>query len=413
MSRRARLLLSALVLVPATAACGSDDDAVVDSTTASTPSTVASTPASTVATTPASTVASTTVASPTVQPGATPSDVVAHEAFPAARCDANRAAGTITYLSSFDFAATASIVEVIVAEEKGYFDDLCLDVELKASFSTANYPQIAANNAQFSSGGSFSEIVDFSTKNDAQFVAVAVEGKTGIDALIVKEGEATTLGDLKGATIGVKGALTRGVEAMLQKAGLVEGRDYTTVLIEGFDPKVHVAIPAIVGFPGYKSNEPLQLEAAGIPFTLFDPSDSGIPGSFGILYTNAEFLREHPTAAQDFVRASMRGLADAVADPQAASDIALALINASGNAMRLSPEGERARWAVESRLVVETNTATPLGVPEPALLQAEVDTHAGIGLFDGIPPAVAPYVDVDTISGVYDDDGTVIWPATD
>jgi NitT/TauT family transport system substrate-binding protein len=347
-----------------------------------------------------------------VQPGATPSDVVAHEAFPAARCDANRAAGTITYLSSFDFAATASIVEVIVAEEKGYFDDLCLDVELKASFSTANYPQIAANNAQFSSGGSFSEIVDFSTKNDAQFVAVAVEGKTGIDALIVKEGEATTLGDLKGATIGVKGALTRGVEAMLQKAGLVEGRDYTTVLIEGFDPKVHVAIPAIVGFPGYKSNEPLQLEAAGIPFTLFDPSDSGIPGSFGILYTNAEFLREHPTAAQDFVRASMRGLADAVADPQAASDIALALINASGNAMRLSPEGERARWAVESRLVVETNTATPLGVPEPALLQAEVDTHAGIGLFDGIPPAVAPYVDVDTISGVYDDDGTVIWPAS-
>ena len=39
--------------------------------------------------------------------------------FPEERCEANRAAGTITYLSSFDFAAAASIVEVLVAEDAG------------------------------------------------------------------------------------------------------------------------------------------------------------------------------------------------------------------------------------------------------------------------------------------------------
>jgi NitT/TauT family transport system substrate-binding protein len=349
---------------------------------------------------------------PTSAPSTDESAVAAGEPFPAERCEANKAAGTITYLSSFDFAASASIVDVLVAENKGYFDALCLDVELKPSFSTANYPQIAANNAQFSSGGSFSEVVDFSAKNDANFVVVAVEGKTGIDALIVKKGEATTLADLEGTTIGVKQAIPKSVAAMLQKAGLVEGTDYTTVLLDGFDPKVHIEVPAIVGFPGYKSNEPLQLEAAGIPFTLFDPSDSGIPGSFGILYTNAQFLADHPTAAEDFVRASMRGLADAVADPAAASDIALELINANGNAMFLSPEGERARWGVESKLVVDTNTATPLGVPELALLQAEVDTYAVIGLFGGTAPDITPYVDLDTIGSVYDGDGTVIWPAT-
>ena len=59
------------------------------------------------------------------------------------RCAANQAAGTITYLSGFDFAAAASIVDVVVAEQSGYFDDLCLDVELKPSFSTANYPLVA------------------------------------------------------------------------------------------------------------------------------------------------------------------------------------------------------------------------------------------------------------------------------
>jgi len=337
-------------------------------------------------------------------------DVVAGEAFPAERCEANRTAGTITYLSSFDFAATASIVEVLVAKERGYFDELCLDVEVKPSFSTANYPELAANNAQFSSGGSFSEVVDFASKNEAQFVVVAVEGKTGIDGLIVKDGGPTDLAGLAGSTIGVKGKITPSVAAMLRQAGLTEGTDYTTVLLDGFDPKVHIEVPNIVGFPGYKSNEPKQLEAAGIPHTVFDPADLDIPGSFGILYTNAEFLNEHPTAAQDFVRAAMRGLADAIADPTAASDIALGFINANGNAMFLSPEGEAARWGVESQLVVDTNTATPLGVPEIDLLVNEVTVYADIGLFDGAAPDITPYVDTSLISGVYDADGTVIWP---
>ena len=403
---RLTIRLTSLALLPLLGlACGSDDDAGDTDTTASS---AAGATTDAPATSSAGTVAPDTSSGTSSGVAAA---VVAGEAFPAERCEANRAAGTITYLSSFDFAASASIVEVLVAEKKGYFDELCLDVELQPSFSTANYPQIAANNAQFSSGGSFSEIVDFSSKNDAQFVAVAVEGKTGIDALIVKDGEATQLTDLEGATIGVKGAITQGVAAMLQKAGLVEGTDYTTVLLDGFDPKVHIEIPAIVGFPGYKSNEPLQLEAAGIPFTVFDPAEFDIPGSFGILYSNAEFLAEHPTAAQDFVRAAMRGLADAVDDPTAASTIALEYINANGNAMFLSPEGEQARWGVESGLVTETNTSTALGVPELELLQAEVDTYAGIGLFGGTAPDIDPYVDTDLIAGVYDDERQVIWPA--
>ena len=73
---------------------------------------------------------------------------------PPARCEANKAAGRITYLSGFDFSASASIVEVIVAEDKGYFDDMCLDVELKPSFSVANYTLVAANESQFASAGS-------------------------------------------------------------------------------------------------------------------------------------------------------------------------------------------------------------------------------------------------------------------
>ncbi len=388
---RRRAIGLTIVAVIMFAACSGDDTTIGTPT----PSTVA-------------TAGSDSVPGDSVPPSL---DVAAGEAFPAARCEANEAAGTITYLTSYDYTASASIVDVLVAEAQGYYDELCLDVEIKPSFSTENYPLIAANDAQFSSAGSFSELVDFAGANDAGYVALAVEGRTGIDALITVDGKVPTLAAVEGTKIGVKGAITPSVKAMLADQGLVEGTDYETVNLDGYDPLVHIEIPDIVGFPGFKSYEPLQLAANDIPFKLYDPSDFGIPGSFGVLYTNLTFLQEFPTAAQDFARATMRGLADAVADPAAAAQVAVDALNASGNALFLSPDAEIARWAVESKLVAEGVTpATPLGLPLVDLLLAEVTAYAEIGLFDGVPPVIDTMVDASVLQGIYDDTGTVIWP---
>ncbi len=338
-------------------------------------------------------------------------DVHAGEPFPADRCEANRAAGTIIYLSGFDLHADASIVDVLVAESRGYYDELCLDVEVQSSFSTDNYPLIAANDAQFASGGSFSEVVDFAGANDAGFVALAVEGRTGIDALITKEGAVPTLEDSRGKKIGVKAAITPSVRAMLAQAGLVLDVDYEAVLLDGFDPMVHIEVPDIVGFPGYKSNEPLVLKANNVPFKLYDPSDYDIPGSFGVLYSNLTFLQEQPTAAQDFMRATMRGLADAIADPEAAAQIAVDALNASGNAASFTPEGEASRWEVQADLLEKSITpAAPLGLPLIDELVHELTVYAQVGLFDGVVPVIDTLVDVSILEGVYDAAGKVIWP---
>jgi len=392
------LATTALLLL---AACGSDDDGTTADTTAGT----------TAGTTTGGT-ADTAVTTDAPATGAD-TDVVAGEAFPDDRCAANEAAGTITFLTGFDFAAAASIVEVIVADEKGYYDELCLDVDVVSSFSTANYPLVAENDAQFASGGSFSEVVAFADANDAEFVVTAVEGHTAIDALIVKPGEAEALSDLAGTTIGVKGKLPPSVAAMLASEGLVEGEDFDTVLLDGFDPTAHIAIESIVGFPGWKSNEPGALERAGIDFDLFDPLDYDIPGSFGVIYTNAEFVAEHPTAAEDFMRATMLGLADAIADPEAAANIAVERINAGGNPNFLSPEGEVFRWATDAALIVETTPeGMPFGMPDDAGLQAELDAYAEVGLFgDAETPDAASRLGNDILASVYDADGTVIWPS--
>lgn len=410
----ALVALSAVALLGA--AC-SDDPASTE--TSVSPTTVAATDPSltpeTTGPTTESTAAPTTegpLSTDTIAADLIPAEweVTADAPIPADRCAANIEAGPILYLSSFDFAATASIIEVLVAESKGYFDELCLDVQLAPSFSVENYPLIAANDAQFSSGGSFSEMADFADTNDAGYVALAVDGRTGIDALITKDGLVPDLSDVRGQTIGVKGAITPSVKAMLATLGLVAETDYSTVLLDGFDPKVHIESPGIVGFPGYKSNEPLQLEAAGIPFTLYDPSDYDIPGSFGVIYTNITFLTEYPAAAQDFMRAAMRGLADALADPAAAAAIAVEAINANGNAMYLSPEGEIARWQAEALMILDDTHPAAHGLPVKELLLDEVMTYASIGLFDGVAPEIDSMFDESVLAGIYTADGLIIWP---
>jgi NitT/TauT family transport system substrate-binding protein len=408
--RTASALLTLAAL--SVAACGSDDNSSADMAGETTSDPATTDPAASEPPTSDPATSDPATSEPgTSDPLAVNTDVVAGEPFPDARCAQNEAAGTITYLTGFDFAAAASIVDVIVADDEGYYEELCLDVEILPSFSTANYPLIAENQAQFASGGSFSEVVAFADANDAEFIIMAVEGRTAIDGLIVKPGEAATLEALEGTTIGVKGKLPASIDAMLAGAGLVEGENYTTVLLDGFDPTAHIAIDSIVGFPGWKSNEPGALTRADIEYDLFDPLDYDIPGSFGAIYTNQTFVSDHPTAAEDFMRATMRGLADAIDDPEAAAETAVVLINGGGNPNFLSTEGETFRWTTDAALIVATTPAgVGFGVPDANELQVELDIYSETGMFgEGEVPDAASRLGNDIMASIYNS-AVVIWP---
>ena len=322
----------------------------------------------------------------------------------AARCATNKAAGKITYASSFDFAAAASIIDVVVADNKGYFKDLCLDVELKPGFSFSNYPLVASNQVQFSAAGAYTEIVNYS-KDGAKFVALTDYGKTPIEALVAKDPNLASLADLKGKTIGVKGDIPPSIVAMLDAAGLKRGTDYKEVLLDGFDPKVHIALP-IDAMPVYKSNEPGQLDAAKIPYKLFDPTKENIPGSFGLLYTSADYAAKNPTVVEDFIRAALKGMEDAAADPKAAVDISVAKINAAGNQAFLTAEGETNRWNAELAEVKIGLGGQPIGTIIPAVLDAEIAAYTKAGILT-VPDPKA--YDATIVPKLYGTDGKVIF----
>ena len=324
------------------------------------------------------------------------------------RCAANEAAGTITYASSFDFAAAASIVDVIVAKEKGYFDELCLDVELVPGFSTTNYPLVTAGTAQFSSAGNYTEILNFST-GGGEYVAVVNYGKGPIEGLVTPEGGAASLADLEGATIGVKGDLPPSIVAMLATNGLERGSDYKEILLDGFDPVPQ--LDQVDALPVYKSNEPGQLDAAGVPYTLFDPVAEGIPGSFGILYTSKSFAEEHPTVVEDFTRAALKGMEDAIADPEGAVALSVAQIDAAGNQFFLTEEGETYRWTQELAVVLSsTPQGEPVGLIDGDLFRAEYDAYVEAGVWPDGAPEYTESFDPAPAAAAYGPDGKVIWP---
>jgi NitT/TauT family transport system substrate-binding protein len=392
--RRARpIVAGAVVAAVALAACGGDNTSVAPPVSAQAPTTTVA----------ANTTSAGEATTSTTDPGISSTGISKE------RCDKNKAAGSITYLTSFDFAAAASILDVVVAKDHGYFDDMCLNVTLKPGFSTSNYALVAAGQAQLSSAGAFTEILNFST-GGAKFVAVADYGKTPVEALLVRDdGKIRTLQDLKGKTIGVKGDIPPSIVAMLAQAGLKRGVDFKEVLLDGFDPVAHLKT-SIDALPVYKSNEPGQLDRAGVAYKLFDPIDYSIPGSFGIIYTTPDFLAKHPTAVQDFVRAAFKGYADAVRDPAGAVAISIKAINAAGNQNFLTQAGETYRWQQESAIVARgTPAGSNVGVIDPDRFAFEVASYAKAGIFANGTPKIEGTYDPSVAAPVYQNN-TLVWP---
>jgi len=333
--------------------------------------------------------------------------VVEGGGFPEERCQANRDAGKLVFVTSFDYSAAASIIDVVVAEEQGYFEELCLDVELQSGFSTANVPLLAAGQAQITSLGSFSEVA-VANSQGADIVAIAVEGKTSIEELLVESGRGIeALTDLEGRRVGIKGAIPFSVRAMLAAAGVDETK--LQQIEVGFNPIVLFETD-IDALPVYKSNEPAQLDAAGYAgrYEVFDPRDDDIPASFAVYATSRSFAEEHPTAVADFLRAALRGFAWAVDHPEEA---VAATLERSDPELFFQPEGEAFRWATESELVRSSTPAgEPVGAVDLDLLTAELEYLVELGVVDRDDVDVASSADPSFIEQVTKD-GEVVWPS--
>lgn len=384
-----RLLAAFAALSLVAAACSSDDD-VADA-----PSTESDAADATVTTDNATIVD---------DESETPDDTPAPDASEISeeRCQANRDAGTVTWVTAFDYAAAAGISELIVADANGYFEELCIDAEIQPGFAPSNGALVIEGQAQMGMAGSFSELVDNNVAGDGDLVALLHWGRTAIEEIVVPDGvEASSFADLCGKTVGIKGTLPYSLQAAVALSG-AERSCFDELLLDGFDPVQHLEL-GLDALPVYKSNEPFTLDDAGVDYTVLDPLDFDVPASFGISFTTQSFIDEHPDTVQDITRALIKGYEDAAADPEATIDAAFELINATDNPNSLAMQTELNRWKVESGLIAElAPDGVGVGVPDTDLLGAEVDAMVEAGVFDSEPDWMS-MVDASIAESVYDD----------
>ncbi|PRY17814.1 ABC transporter substrate-binding protein [Kineococcus rhizosphaerae] len=319
----------------------------------------------------------------------------------AQRCEDNEGAGKITYVTGFQYQASASILDPIAAKALGYFDDVCLDVAIQpGTGETAQNAQlVAAGTAQISSiAGNGDVLVNVANGVDVQ--AVAMFGHVPVATLMTKP-DITDLKQLEGTTLGQKGALPVTIEAMLRANGV----DLSKVkqVVVGYDPTVLVR-GQVQSLTGYKSNEPLTLAAKGEKITEWNPEDYGVPGSMATTIVNPAFLAAHRSAVEDFLRAQLK--AYAYCEDHAAECVA--------DAAKLSQAGYDSEhnvqvWQTETKLVDGSlPSGQVLGQIDDASVRTEGDFLVQQRQIDAVPD-LSKVVVPDLVPSLYAD-GQLVWP---
>ena len=226
----------------------------------------------------------------------------------------------VTFMAGFKPQADLPFVAVYVAQEKGYFRDQSLEVEIQHATSGEHIQLLATNRVQFSTG-SAGDVMKRVASAGVPIVSIAQIGQRDEQSFAVRaDSPIRTLKDWEGRLVGYKSTVSADYLALLQLGGV--DRSKVREVAVGFDPRVLVDGRVDV-YPVFTANEPDTLSRIGVPVRLFDPTTLGVPGLGLSFITNKQTIDAKPEVALRFLRAAFRGLADAIADRDAAIDVVM------------------------------------------------------------------------------------------
>ena len=226
----------------------------------------------------------------------------------------------VTFMGGFKPQADLPFVAVYVAQEKGYFRDQSLDVEIQHATSGENVQLLATNRVQFSTG-SPGDVMKRVATAGVPLVSIAQIGQRDEQSFAVRaDSPIRTLKDWEGRIVGYKSTVSADYLALLQIGGV--DRSKVKEVVVGFDPRV-LADGRVDVYPVFTANEPDTLARLGVPVRLFDPTSLGVPGLGLSFVTNKQMVNTKPDVVTRFLRAALRGLADAIADRDAAIDVVM------------------------------------------------------------------------------------------
>jgi ABC-type nitrate/sulfonate/bicarbonate transport system substrate-binding protein len=238
-------------------------------------------------------------------------------------CQSAEPAGpmTMTFMAGFKPQANLPFVGVYVAQEKGFFTDEGLTVDIQHSAGGGEHLQLlAAGEVQVTTQDA-AVLLKRRADPGLPLVSMGLIGQRGQQAFVaLADSGIVTPNDWEGHMVGFKGTPPPDLFAIMESAGV--NQEAVELVNVGFDPRVLVEGLVDV-YPVFKSNEPDILRGWGYDLNLWDAADYGVP-TLGLSYvTTEELIAENPELLTRFMRAAMKGITYAQENPDEAVEIVL------------------------------------------------------------------------------------------
>jgi len=226
----------------------------------------------------------------------------------------------VVFMAGFKPQANLPFVAAYIAQEKGYFAQQGLDVQILHAAQGEHLKLLLAGDVDIATANADS-VLKRRSDPAAPIVAFALFGQKGQNAYIALASSGmTTPKDWEGKTFGYKTSVPPEYLAILEIAGV--DRSKVQEVKVGFDPRIliegQVQLLAV-----FKSNEPDTVRRLGFEVVQWAPGDFGIP-SLGLTYiTRQDLVEKDPEMLTRFLKATLKGLQDALSDPEEALNIVM------------------------------------------------------------------------------------------
>lgn len=234
----------------------------------------------------------------------------------------------MTFMAGYKPQANLPFVGAYVAQERGYFAEEKLTVEIRHALQGEHTKLLATNQIDVSTANADSVLKNVADPG-IPMVAIALIGQRSdqVYAVLNSSGIKTPK-DFEGKTVGYKLRPAPDYLAILQKFNV--DRSKIKEVSVGYDPRVLMSAQVDV-YPVFRSNEPDTLRRLGADTTLFDAADYGVP-TLGLTYiTTQDKVAKDPDMLARFIRATLKGIEFAAKNPEGAIDIV----------MKYAPEEDR------------------------------------------------------------------------
>jgi ABC-type nitrate/sulfonate/bicarbonate transport system substrate-binding protein len=221
---------------------------------------------------------------------------------------------------------TVEFAGFYVADQKGYYAEENLQVNLvQGGFEVSTIDEVLEGQADFGIAGG-DQLLIVRSENAPLQAVMTIFRQSPVALMALEDSGIRKPEDLAGKRVGIFSPNMNDVNdiqflAMLRNVD-VDLDDITTVLIQDYSVGSLTSGTMDV-YNGFATNEAVDAEMRGIDLNLIFPSDYGVLVYANALFTDEELLRQQPELVERFVRATIRGYEDALANPEEAAEMTL------------------------------------------------------------------------------------------